>query len=207
MNQLSLFDDGSQPLLDDATGRVTLTSQVVSQPLAALWFESVRKDVVWQEGRRLLYEREVDVPRLYACFFVDDPNLAPVLRDAVAVVSRLLATPFNRIGLNLYRNHRDSVAPHNDRVDELVRGQPIALLSLGATRSMTIRSKRPPGRVLHMDLEAGSVLAMSWQTQLHFDHAIPKQSQPCGPRISLAFRVHQRGKAGNGTAQDDGLST
>ena len=81
------------------------------------------------------------------------------------------------------------MAPHNDKLTELVRGQPIALLSLGATRRMTIRAKQPLRRVLHVDLEAGSLLLMSWETQLHYDHAIPKQRTPVGPRISLAFRV------------------
>jgi alkylated DNA repair dioxygenase AlkB len=38
-------------------------------------------------------------------------------------------------------------------------------------------------------LEAGSLLVMSWTTQLHYDHGIPKQRVPVGPRISLAFRV------------------
>jgi hypothetical protein len=35
-------------------------------------------------------------------------------------------------------------------------------------------------------------LLMSWTTQIHYDHAIPKQPTPAGPRISLAFRVRGR---------------
>ena len=55
--------------------------------------------------------------------------------------SAATGTPFNNVGLNLYRDGRDSVAPHNDHLYEIVAGHPIALLSLGATRLMTIRSK------------------------------------------------------------------
>ena len=54
---------------------------------------------------------------------------------------------------------------------------------------MTIRAKKPPRRMLQLELEAGSLLLMSWETQLHYDHGIPKQRAPVGPRISLAFRV------------------
>lgn len=54
---------------------------------------------------------------------------------------------------------------------------------------MTVRAKRPPRRALQLDLVAGSLLLMSWETQLHYDHAIPKQRTPVGARISLAFRV------------------
>jgi alkylated DNA repair dioxygenase AlkB len=54
---------------------------------------------------------------------------------------------------------------------------------------MTIRAKQPPRRVLHFDLEAGSLLVMSYETQLHYTHGIPKTNESVGARISLAFRV------------------
>jgi alkylated DNA repair dioxygenase AlkB len=54
---------------------------------------------------------------------------------------------------------------------------------------MTIRAKAPPRRVLHVDLQGGSLLMMSYATQLHYTHAIPKTAQAVGERISLAFRV------------------
>jgi len=71
-------------------------------------------------------------------------------------------------------------------------GHPIVLFSLGASRRMTIRAKAPPRRILHVDLEPGSVLVMSYATQLHYVHGIPKTAMPTGPRISLAFRVRPR---------------
>jgi alkylated DNA repair dioxygenase AlkB len=58
---------------------------------------------------------------------------------------------------------------------------------------MVIRAKLPPRRVLHVDMVPGSVLVMSYATQLHYDHGIPKQATPSGPRISVALRV--RGEA------------
>jgi alkylated DNA repair dioxygenase AlkB len=66
-----------------------------------------------------------------------------VLEAARRVVASTGA-PFNSVGLNHYRDGRDSVAPHNDHLDELVDGFPIALLSLGSTRRMAIRAKAPP---------------------------------------------------------------
>lgn len=189
MPQYSLFDDGAQVLLDDATGRIVLDSQVIPAELAARWFSWLRANVEWKEGRRVMYEREVAVPRLRGHYATRDSGLPDVLHQAPAAVKRVVDAPFDSIGLNLYRDQHDSVAPHNDTLTELVRGQPIALLSLGDTRALTIRAKLPPRRVLHVDMDAGSVLSMSWDTQLNFDHGIPKQRAPCGPRISLAFRV------------------
>ncbi|MGN6706310.1 MAG: alpha-ketoglutarate-dependent dioxygenase AlkB [Rhodanobacter sp.] len=189
MIQLSLFDRGPQTLLDDASGRIVLTPELVDGDTARRWFGELHAGIAWKSGTRLMYEREVEVPRLRGHFRVADPALPAALREALAAVTRAVDAPFDSIGLNLYRDQHDSVAPHNDKLTELVRGQPIALLSLGATRRMTIRAKQPLRRVLHVDLEAGSLLLMSWETQLHYDHAIPKQRTPVGPRISLASRV------------------
>ena len=54
---------------------------------------------------------------------------------------------------------------------------------------MTIRAKEPPRRSIALDLEPGSLLLMSYETQLHYLHGIPKTKEDVGPRISLAFRV------------------
>ncbi|HXO17167.1 MAG TPA: alpha-ketoglutarate-dependent dioxygenase AlkB, partial [Candidatus Dormibacteraeota bacterium] len=62
----------------------------------------------------------------------------------------------------------------------------------GATRLMTIRSKSKPRRILDLDLENGSLLLMSYETQLHYDHGIPKTRGVVGPRISVALRVRPR---------------
>jgi alkylated DNA repair dioxygenase AlkB len=109
--------------------------------------------------------------------------------DAARLVADKLDVPFNAVGLNLYRDGRDSVAPHNDHLSELRKGFPIALVSVGATRRMTIRAKAHPRRAVHVDLEPGSLLVMDYETQLHYTHGVPKTSDPVGERISVAFRV------------------
>ncbi|HZX70276.1 MAG TPA: alpha-ketoglutarate-dependent dioxygenase AlkB [Rhodanobacter sp.] len=189
MAQLNLFGSGPQHLLDDASGRITLTPDMVAADVAARWFRQLHEGLTWESGTRQMYEREVEVPRLRAHFRIDDADLPAALHEALHVVIAAVDAPFDSIGLNLYRDQHDSVAPHNDKLAEIVRGQPIALLSLGASRRMTIRAKQPPRRVLQLELEAGSLLLMNWETQLHYDHGIPKQRTPVGPRISLAFRV------------------
>jgi alkylated DNA repair dioxygenase AlkB len=192
MSQLSLFTKARETtLVDDARGRVTYTADVVPADVAAAWFAEVRASVQWKTQRRMMYDREVDVPRLMAHFCLDpDDGAAPdVVRAAAEKVIAATGAPFNTVGLNFYRDSGDSVAPHNDDLDELVEGFPVVLLSLGATRRMAIRAKERPKRVLNVELEPGSLLIMGYETQLHYTHAIPKLKEPVGPRISLAFRV------------------
>jgi alkylated DNA repair dioxygenase AlkB len=148
MSQLSLFESVEAVLVDDASGRIVYSPRFVSADRAGAWFAELREDVAWKAERRPMYDREVDVPRLTAHFPLDEPESAPALPDAILRAAEQVVTrtgvPFNGVGLNRYRDGRDSVAPHNDHLHALVRGFPIALLSLGSTRRMTIRAKQPP---------------------------------------------------------------
>jgi len=197
MPQLSLFDEAAGTLVDDASGRIEYVPGFVSPKLAAGWFAQLRVAVDWEAKRRFMYDREVDVPRLTAHFALPlEPASPRAIADVVARVTARLDVPFNAVGLNLYRDGRDSVAPHNDHLYEIVPDHPIALVSLGATRRMTIRSKERSGRLIKLDLESGSLLIMSYATQLHYTHGVPKTRAAVGERISLAFRVRPRGAGG-----------
>jgi alkylated DNA repair dioxygenase AlkB len=192
MSQMPLFAGaGEVVLVDDDRGRMAHTSTFVPADVARAWFAELRESVTWKTQRRRMYDREVDVPRLQAHVRLapEEGPLPDAIRSAASTVVTGTGVPFNSVGLNFYRDGRDSVAPHSDHLDEIVPGFPIALLSLGATRRMTIRAKEPPRRVLHVDLAGGSLLVMSYETQVHYTHGIPKTRERVGPRISLAFRV------------------
>ena len=189
--QLALFEPPSELLGDSDRGRITYTPGFVDVATAEAWCAELRRSVPWRALRRQMYDREVDVPRLIGHYRLDPPTTQTpgAIHLAASRVISSLGVPFNSVGLNLYRDGRDSVAPHNDHLYELCEGYPIALLSLGATRRMTIRAQTPPRRTLHVDLAAGSLLVMEYATQMHYTHAVPKTTGPVGERISLAFRV------------------
>lgn len=194
MPQLALFEPTEAVLADGEHGSFVYTPDWLARPTADAWFQELRESVDWQAQRRLMYDREVDVPRLTARFALtaddrDTPKAPPILQDAARRVTATLGYVFSSVGLNRYRDGNDSVAPHNDHLDELAPDAPIALVSLGATRRMTLRRKGPGQRAIHADLESGSLLVMSYATQVHYTHGIPKTAEPVGERISLAFRV------------------
>jgi len=191
MSHLTLFDSIGTLLADDERGRISYMPHGIDAETAAAWFVELRELVNWHSERRMMYDREVDVPRLMGHFRLDPPpaSTPDAILDAARRVTEHLDVAFNSVGLNRYRDGRDSVAPHNDHLDEIRKGFPIALLSLGATRRMTIRAKEPPGRVMHIDLDPGSLFVMDYATQIHYTHGIPKTNAQVGERISLAFRV------------------
>ena len=205
--QLPLFGSAEGVLADDERGRIVYTPRFVAPPVAQAWFAELREAVKWKAERRRMYDRDVDVPRLTGHFHLGPEDLAAgvpaAIREAAEEVISRTEVPFNSVGLNLYRDGRDSVAPHNDHLNVLVEGHPIALLSLGGTRRMTIRAKEPPRRVLQVDLEGGSLLMMSYETQLHYTHGVPKTAALVQERISLAFRVKPPRDASAEAATDD----
>ena len=189
--QSSLFPAATQILWDDHRGTITYHPDCIPLDLAERWFVALKDNIAWADERRRMYDRDVDVPRLVARFALSDPGLPETLSSSADVVCRATAVAFNSVGLNFYRDGRDSVAPHNDKLHDLVVDAPIAILSLGATRRMTIRTKKTPRTIFHLDLAPGSLFVMSYATQLHFDHGIPKTMTSVGARISLAFRHRQ----------------
>jgi alkylated DNA repair dioxygenase AlkB len=191
MDQLTFFGSGEVVVIDDERGRFVYSPDFVDAVTARLWFDELRAQVPWRSETRRMYDKDVPVPRLLGHFRLDPPaaSVPPAILEASNRVVEHLGVPFNSVGLNLYRDGRDSVAPHNDHLDEIREGFPIALVSLGATRRMTVRQKEPPGRATHIDLEPGSLFVMDYATQLHYTHGVPKTSAPVGERISLAFRV------------------
>ena len=201
MTQFGLFT-APLSLVAGERGEVTYHAGFLPAELADAYFAALRDGVDWHANRRVMYEREVDVPRLTAHFPLERlrkreaegirADAASALCEAAGRVSDALGAPFNSVGLNFYRDGNDSVAPHNDRLQDLVEGEPIALLSLGGTRRMLIRSKRPGEAAVPIDLEAGSLLVMSYASQLHYTHGVAKTRARVDPRISVALRVRPR---------------
>jgi alkylated DNA repair dioxygenase AlkB len=198
MTQFGLFD-APLALVDGERGRVTYHDRFVPAEEAEAAFLALRDGVDWHTNRRVMYEREVDVPRLTAHFPLAklaageaegiDLKAVSAISGLAHRVSEALGAPFNSIGLNFYRDGNDSVAPHNDRLADLVKGEPIALVSLGSTRRMLIRAKKRGEPAVPIDLEAGSLLVMSWTSQLHYTHGVAKTKAAVGERISVALRV------------------
>ncbi len=166
-------------------------------------FERLARDVPWRAERRRMYENTVAVPRLLAFYDDGDPLPDPVLDDARAALTRhyadQLGEPFVTAGLCLYRDGRDSVAWHGDRIVphrlKGVGGAPtgdkedtmVAILSLGTPRDLLLRPRRG-GSSLRRPLGHGDLIVMGGSCQRTWEHAVPKSVRAAGPRISVQFR-------------------
>lgn len=148
--------------------------------------------VEWRGERRRMYDRVVDTPRMLRFYGERETLPDPVLtqaRDALSAhYAAELGEPFATAGMCLYRDGRDSVAWHGDRFG---RGSEhdtmVAIVSIGAPRALAFRP-RGGGPGTRYVLGHGDLLVMGGSCQRTWDHAVPKTSQPVGPRISIQFR-------------------
>lgn len=174
--------------VDRVPGWLTGSDELLARLLA---------DVPWRAERREMFEREVDVPRLLADYGRGAALPHPVLEQARDALNQHYAAElgerFVTAGLCLYRDGRDSVAWHGDR---LGRGRSadtmIAILGVGEDRVLALREREPgpDGRRRSERFPAGhgDLLVMGGSCQRTWDHAVPKTAKAVGPRISIQFR-------------------
>jgi alkylated DNA repair dioxygenase AlkB len=150
-------------------------------------------DIGWREDRRQMYERQVTVPRLLRWYGGDEQLPHPLLADARAALNRHYAAElgerFVSAGMCLYRDGRDSVAWHGDRIG---RGRSsdtmVAIVSFGSPRPLLLRPAGGGGRSIRFPLGHGDLVVMGGSCQRTWEHCIPKTTKPVGPRVSVQFR-------------------
>jgi alkylated DNA repair dioxygenase AlkB len=142
--------------------------------------------VPWRQGRRRMYERVLDDPRL-SCWYRDGETPPdPFLDDVAAAIAERYAVPLGTLGLNYYRDGDDSVAFHADRELREVDDTLIAILTLGSRRPFLVRPKGG-GRSIDLAPAGGDLLVMGGACQRGFEHGVPKVAR-AGPRISCTWR-------------------
>jgi alkylated DNA repair dioxygenase AlkB len=199
--QESLLDVGDEPVLGPlgASVRRTALGHGAWVDLRPGWltgsgavFGRLLQEVPWRAEKRHMYDKVVAVPRLL-CFYgedapLPDPVLTAVRQALNAHYGPELGEPFRTAGLCLYRDGRDSVAWHGDTIG---RGKTedtmVAIVSLGTPRPLLLRP-RGGGTSLRFEVGHGDLLVMGGSCQRTWEHAVPKTSQPVGPRISVQFR-------------------
>ena len=139
----------------------------------------------WQAQRRRMYDRVVDVPRLFATWPDDGPGhpLLSVMRGALAA---RYDRPMLRVSLAAYRDGRDSVAFHGDRLGPARDDAIVAIVALGARRRFLLRPVGG-GRSRSFDLGAGDLLVMGGTCQQTWEHGVPKVAR-AELRISVQYR-------------------
>jgi alkylated DNA repair dioxygenase AlkB len=147
-------------------------------------FQSILDAAPWGEHERPMYDRMVVEPRLTTRLWSDPPLPVPSM---VGALSARYDRPLEAVSANLYRDGRDSVAWHGDRVGRLKADTVVALVSLGSARRFLLRPKEGGGASLRLRPLPGDLVVLGGTAQTTWQHCVPKAAR-AGPRISLMFR-------------------
>jgi alkylated DNA repair dioxygenase AlkB len=142
--------------------------------------------VPWRQGRRHMYGRMVDDPRLSRWYQASAELPHPTVALIRTELSSRYDVTFAAVGLNYYRDGRDSVAPHRDRELRHVDDTLVAIVTLGAARPFRLRP-RDGGASFDVHPGSGDLLVMGGRTQADWEHAVPKV-RTAGPRVSISLR-------------------
>jgi alkylated DNA repair dioxygenase AlkB len=192
-SQLGLFG-GHVPAIDEAFAGLCRTELPPDAwfDLVPGWlsghaelFRVLAEGTRWRQESREMYERTVEVPRLYAVLPADGPNL-PLLQHMRQVLSRRYGEEFTRTSLAYYRDGNDSVAWHGDYVARRMKHALVATVSVGAPRRFLLRQKQG-GSSLRLSLGEGDLLVMGGSCQRTWQHSVPKVAR-AAPRVSIMFR-------------------
>lgn len=191
----------AQPLsLLPFDGQAFYWNHVLSVPEAMKYFSTIRGKTSWQQREIWMFGKKVMQPRLVAWY--GDPECSysysgikwePLpwyqeLDELRQKLETLTKVHYNSALLNLYRDGRDSMGAHSDDEKELGVRPTIASVSFGATRKFIFRHKTKGNCKVAIDLESGSVLQMSGETQNFWKHEIVKTKVNVEPRINITFR-------------------
>lgn len=151
-------------------------------------FAEVAASRRWAQRTRRMYDRRVVEPRLTAPWSLESGEpLEPAVLEAVRLaLGERYGLAFDSVGFNLYRDGRDGVAWHSDRIVRTIRDPVIALVSLGESRTFLLRP-RGGGRSIPYRLGRGDLLVTGGGTNRRWQHSVPKVAR-AGPRISVAYR-------------------
>ncbi len=171
-----------------------LEREAADAALAALGAE-----LAWEQREIVLFGRRILQPRLVAWagdlgYRYSGQTLEP--RPSPPGPPRLLArvraetgVPFNHLLANRYRSGEDSMGLHADDEPELGPDPVVAIVSLGATRRLVVRPRRPRDGPRHeLDFGHGALLVMGGTCQRHYLHGVPRRPGAAGERISVTFR-------------------
>lgn len=144
-------------------------------------FEIVREGTRWRADDRIMYDKRVDVPRLYGT-----PPKHEIFDEMRRALDARYATSFERLTVAYYRDGRDSVAWHGDYVARRMREALVATISVGAPRKFLLRPTGG-GNSIAFSIGWGDLVVMGGSCQRTFQHAIPKVAH-ADARIAIMYR-------------------
>jgi len=166
----------------------SLREGFVADPDALL--RAVLADVPWTAQMHSRRTASMGIPYNYAGASYPEAPWHPTVRRVADAVAALLSFDVTNALLNHYPTGDHTIGWHTDDVSILAPRTPIAIVSLGAVRTLQLRAGPDASGAFdytRVPLPPGSLFVMSQALQATHKHGI-KRERGAGERVSLTFR-------------------
>lgn len=169
-------------------------------------FLGMKKSTKWNT----MLHKGGEVPRLISIQNTDYPNCRPIYRHPAEAqpkseiwnrnsemirhnILTYLGLDINHALVQYYRGGTDYISEHADKTLDIRKGTPVVNVSLGAKRTMKLRSKytKEDGtrNIQNVNMTHGSLFVLGWKTNQKWTHAIrqDKRIDKIKDKDELAF--------------------
>lgn len=195
-----IFDDLKVESFSLPGGNLTYFPNAFSCLEADNYLKLLLNEVEWTQPTLKIFGRTVQQPRLSA-WYADNkipytysrftqyglPWKSNILK-VKEKTQKITRFNFNSALLNYYRDGRDSMGWHSDNEPELGESPIVASISFGEARMFNLKNRADKTLKKSIQLDHGSILLMSGDTQNNWLHQISKSAKNMGPRINITFR-------------------
>ncbi|MBT9555201.1 MAG: alpha-ketoglutarate-dependent dioxygenase AlkB [Myxococcales bacterium] len=145
-------------------------------------------NVPWDDRIQARKTASCGVPYNYAGLDYPRSPFPPLIEAVRSRIAAVIGFDANNCLMNWYPDGRSRMGFHADSAAGLAPNSGVAIVSLGAPRTLRFRRTATPDERLDYPLVPGELLFMEKRVQDEWQHAVPRNSKPEG-RISLTFRV------------------
>lgn len=181
---------------------ITYIPNYLSTEYSQALFNHLEKDINWTDiviapsgekvklNRKVAYIADRQKEYFYANLKFETENgiWTPLLKELKDNLNAQYNQKFNSVLLNFYPDGKSEIRWHSDKEFCLGDKPVIGCINLGATRKFWLQEKRENGAKWNIPLSSGDLLFMNENCQENLLHAILKEKEVTGSRISLTFR-------------------
>lgn len=154
------------------------------------FFQYLNKNIDWDSRMKSRKTASLGVAYNYSQISYLPKSMMPEIKGICDSILKSLNFEPNNCLINLYENGKSKMGFHSDQIDILAKNTGVAIISLGEERILKFRKIMNKEIEFDYSLANGSLCYMNQETQLHWQHSIPKD-ESIKPRMSLTFRKIQ----------------
>ncbi len=174
---------------------------ILSESKSIKLYNKLLEKTPWEHGVYKMFGKDVKTPRLLWAMRDDDFDIeksytvtgssiwSKEMEKLKTKVEKIIKKKIKYAQINYYRNGNDYIGWHTD--SEVVEGDLIASISIGATRKFQFRSIDKDNKEKYqINLTNGSLIVFDYSAaKKDWKHRIPKEPKVEEGRINITFRL------------------